>query len=308
MRLDRLTAMETFVRVVEAGSFSGAAKQLRVGQPTVSKAVAQLEDRLGVRLLFRSTHGLAPTEAGQSFYERAKRTIEEADEAEIAARGAAATFSGRLRLSAAVSFARLHVMPRLPIFLADHPSLDVDVILDDRDIDLIEAGIDVGLRLGQLADSVITARKIGQCARRVIATPAYFRHRGVPQSPADLLAHEAVIYDQRSGGATWAFRCGTTEIPVSLAGRVRVSAAEGVRESVLAGLGFAIASEWLFAPELKSGAVTCVLENWSLPPLDLWAVFPTGHQVSAKARAFASFIEQQLSIGVAEARTVSAVR
>jgi DNA-binding transcriptional LysR family regulator len=220
MRLDRLTAMETFVRVVEAGSFSGAAKQLRVGQPAVSKTVAQLEDRLGVHLLFRSTHGMAPTEAGQTFYERAKRTIEEAEEAEIAARGAATTLSGRLRLSAAVSFARLHVMPRLPIFLADHPSLDVDVILEDRDVDLIEAGIDVGLRLGQLADSVLTARKIGQCARRVIATPAYFRQRGVPLSPTDLLAHEAVIYDQRSGGATWAFRCGSTEIPISLAGRV----------------------------------------------------------------------------------------
>ena len=303
--MDRLAAMETFVRVVEAGSFSGAAKQLRVGQPTVSKMVAQLEERLGVRLLLRSTHGLALTEAGQNFYKRAKRAIEEADDAELAARGAAATLSGRLRISASVSFARLHVIPQLPIFLAKHPSLEVEVILDDRDIDLIEAGIDVGLRLGQLADSVLTARKIGTCARLVIATPSYFKRTGVPQSPTDLLSHEAVIYEQRPGGATWAFRKGTTEIPVTLTGRVRVSAAEGVREGVLAGLGFAIASEWLFAPELKSGAVKPVLEDWSLPPLDLWAVFPTGRQASAKARVFAGFIEHQMSNGVSSGAPMS---
>ena len=295
--MDRLAAMEAFVRVVEAGSFSGAAKQLRVGQPTVSKMVARLENRLGIRLLLRSTHGLAPTESGQNFYQRAKRAIEEADGAELAAKGAAATLSGRLRISAMVSFARLHVIPRLPVFLAEHPALNVEAILDDREIDLIEAGIDVGLRLGQLADSMLTARKIGTCARLVIATPSYFKSKGVPHTPSDLLSHEAVIYEQRPGGATWTFRRGTAEIPVTLKGRVRVSAAEGVREGVLAGLGFAIASEWLFAPELKSGAVKPVLLDWSLPPLDLWAVFPTGRQVSAKARAFAGFIEQQISSG-----------
>src|SRR6201981_2781737 len=145
MEMDRLAAMETFVRVIEAGSFSSAAKQLRVGQPAVSKTVAQLEDRLGVRLLLRSTHGLTPTEAGRNFYSRAKRSIEEAEEAELAARGAAATLSGRLRFCAPVTFARLHVMPRLSAFLAEHPSLDIDVCLEDRDIDLVAAGIDVAL-------------------------------------------------------------------------------------------------------------------------------------------------------------------
>jgi len=146
--MNRLVAMETFVRVIEAGSFSGAAKQLRVGQPAVSKTIAQLEDRLGVRLLLRSTHGLTPTEAGRSFYERAKRSIEEAEEAELAARGAGATLSGRLRVCAPVTFARLQVVPRLPAFLAEHPAIDLDMVLDDRNIDLIEAGIDVALLSG----------------------------------------------------------------------------------------------------------------------------------------------------------------
>jgi DNA-binding transcriptional LysR family regulator len=140
MVMDRLAAMEAFVRVIEAGSFSDAAKQLRLGQPAVSKTIAQLEDRLGVRLLLRSTHGLTPTEAGRNFYERAKRSIEEAEEAELAARGAGAALSGRLRVCAPVTFARLHVIPRLPMFLAAHPALDVDVNLDDKDIDPIKPG------------------------------------------------------------------------------------------------------------------------------------------------------------------------
>lgn len=295
--MDRMATMEAFVRVVDAGSFSAAAKQLRVGQPAVSKTIAQLEERLGVRLLLRSTHGLMPTEAGRNFYERAKRSIEEADEAELAARGAGATLSGRLRICAAVAFARLHVIPRLPIFLAEHPALDVDVLLDDRNIDLIEAGIDVALRMGQLTDSSLTARKIGQSQRRVVGSPAYFEAMGVPQTPADLETHQAVIYEQRGGGAAWTFRRGTEEISVTVKGRIRVSVAEGVRESVFAGLGLTVASEWMFAPELASGAVKSVLDDWSLPLIDLWAVFPTGRQASAKARAFAKFIEIQLSNG-----------
>src|SRR5580704_11551343 len=132
--MNRWAAMEAFVRVVDAGSFSAAARHLRLGQPAVSKMIAQLEKRLGVRLLLRSTQRLTPTEAGQSFYERAKRAIEEAEEAETAARGAGAALSGRLRVCAPVTFARLQVLPRLPIFLAEHPAIDLDMVLDDRDI------------------------------------------------------------------------------------------------------------------------------------------------------------------------------
>lgn len=293
--MDRLAAMEAFVRVVDAGSFSGAARLLRVGQPAVSKTIAQLEERLGVRLLLRSTHGLTPTEAGRSFYERARRAIEEADEAEHAARGAGATLSGRLRICAAVTFSRLHVLPRLPLFLEQHPQLDVDFVLDDRNIDLIEEGIDIALRMGNLADSNLIARKIGQSPRHVFATPAYLERMGVPHVPADLAGHQAVIYEQRGGGTEWSFHREGTTASVAMHGRIRVTAAEGVREGVFAGMGLAVASEWMFAPELASGAVKTVLDGWSLPPVDLWAVFPTGRQASAKARAFASFIESQIS-------------
>jgi len=292
--MDRLAAMGAFVRVVDAGSFSGAAKQLRMGQSAVSKAIAQLEERLRVRLLLRTTHGLTPTEAGRSFYERAKRSIDEVDEAELAARDAAATLSGPLRIQATVAFACLHVIPRLPAFLAQHPALDIDIVLDDRNIDLVEFGFDMGLRVGQLRNSSLTARKIAQCRRRVIGTPSYFNAAGVPRTPADLVAHQVIIFEQPLGGPKWTFQQGVAEASLSLGGRVHLSTAVGVRECVLADLGLAIASEWMFAPELKAKTVKAVLVDWSLPPVEAWAIFPAGRQAGAKARAFASFVESQM--------------
>ena len=291
--MDRLAAMETFVRVVETGSFSAAARILNIGQPAVSKTVAQLEARLGVRLLMRSTRGLSPTEAGRSFYDRAKRAIEEADEADVAARGAGAGLTGRLRISAAVTFARLHIVPHLPKFLAAHPGLTMDVILDDRVIDLIEEGVDVALRMGSPGDSSsLTARKLASAPHFVVGSPSYFARSGVPATPAELAAHQAVIY-AREGG-TWRFRQGATEVSVSVSGPLRVSVAEGVRAAVLADMGLAIASAWMFSSELASGAVQRVLTDWSLPSIDLWAVYPTGRMPSAKARAFAAFLEAEL--------------
>ena len=291
--MDRLQAMTTFVRVVENGSFSGAAKQLNVGQPAVSKTIAQLEVRLQVRLLLRSTHGLTPTEAGQRFYERARRAIEEANEAELEARGAGASLSGRLRVSAATTFARLHVVPHLPAFLKANPDLEIDVILDDRVIDLVAEGVDMALRMGELPDSAAVARKLASSRRSVIATPAYLERFGIPQSPAELGSHQALIYSQASSG--WTFKRGSAETSVSVHGRVRVSAAEGLRAAVLADMGLTIASDWMFSPELESGAVRRVLEAWALPTIDLWAVFPTGRLASAKAHAFAAFVEGVLA-------------
>lgn len=286
--MDRLQAMTAFVRVVETGSFSEAARQIGVGQPAISKTIAQLEDRLQVRLLVRSTHGLTPTDAGLRFFERARMAINEADEAELEARGAGAGLSGRLRVCAATTFARLMVIPRLPEFTATHPELKVDFILDDRVIDLVSEGIDVALRMGELADSSAVARRIVSGRRSVVATPDYLARHGTPQVPADLAVHQAIVYMQL--GNSWLFRKQGTEASVSVAGRARFSAAEGIRAAVLADMGLAVASDWMFQPELESGAVVRILEDWELPPIDLWAVFPTGRLASAKARAFADFV------------------
>lgn len=292
--MDRMTSMETFVRVVESGSFSVAARYLRVGQPAVSKTVAQLEERLGVKLLTRSTRGLSTTEAGQNYYERAKRAIEEADEADLAARGAGAGLTGRLRICAAVTFASIHIIPRLPAFLAQHPDLELEVVLDDRNIDLVQDGIDVAFRMGTLADSALTARRIGRGKRLVVGTPAYFARAGVPRIPGDLIGHQAIVYVQQGDNAAWVFRQGSAETAVAMKSRLKVTAAEGVRAAVFADLGLAVVSEWMFAPDLESGRVEAVLTDWELPSVDLSAVFPAGRIATAKARAFVSFIEGAL--------------
>lgn len=293
--MDRLQAMTAFVRVVETGSFSSAARQIGVGQPAISKTIAQLEDRLQVRLLVRSTHGLTPTDAGVRFYERAKMAIQEADEAELEARGAGAGLSGRLRVCAATTFARLMMLPHLPNFMAAHPGLEVDVILDDRVIDLVSEGIDIALRMGDLADSSAVARRVTSGRRSVIATPAYLERHGVPATPADLAEHQAVIYTQLRND--WTFWKQGTEASVVVSGRARFSAAEGIRAAVLADMGLAVASDWMFWPELETGAVRRVLEDWELPDVGLWAVFPTGRLASAKARAFADFVEDVVNRG-----------
>jgi DNA-binding transcriptional LysR family regulator len=293
--MDRLSAMETYVSVVETGSFSAAARRLDVGQPAVSKAIAQLEKRLGTRLLMRSTRGLTPTEAGERFYEGACRTIADAHEAELAVRDAGEGFAGRLRVCAPVTFARLHIIPRLGGFLDAHPELRVEIVLDDRPIDLLAEGIDVALRLGDPDDSTMTGRQIGEAPRFVLGTPAYFAKAGLPQGPDDLATHQAIVYAQVAGGGTsWEFRRRSEVVVASLTSRMSVSAAEGVRAAVLADMGLAVASEWMFAPELESGAVQVVLADWCLPTLALWALYPSGRLASTKARAFVEFLEKAM--------------
>ena len=289
--MDRLHAMEVFLRVVETGSFSAAARDLRMGQPAVSKTVAALETRLGARLLNRSSRRLQPTEAGEAFYERARRALAEADEAETAARSLATGLAGRLRVCAPVTFGRLHVAPKLGDFLDAHPKLRIELVMDDRRIDLLEENIDVALRLGALADSALTARKLASSERLIIASPAYLASRGEPRTPSELVAHEAVVYSQQASADEWRLKRGSTEMSVRVPSRLAFTAAEGFREGVLAGLGLAIAPRWMVAAELEAGRLVSLLTDWTLPPVDLWAIYPSGRMPSAKARAFVAWFE-----------------
>jgi DNA-binding transcriptional LysR family regulator len=290
--MDRLAALEIFVRVVDTGSFSAVARDQGIGQPAVSKAVVQLETWLGVGLLLRSTRSVVPTEAGRIFYERARRTIEEAEEAVLAARGSGYGLSGRLRVSTSICFGRLHVIPRLSEFLAEHPRLDIELVFDDRQVDLVNEGVDVALRMGPMPDSNMVARRIADGRRVVVATPAYLERYGTPTSPHELAGHQAIIYSGRGDWASWTFRKADEAVTVELRGRLKMTAAEGLREAVNRDMGFTIASEWNFWPELKSGKVVALLQDWDLPSTHLSAVYPTGRLASAKARAFASFVER----------------
>ncbi len=290
--MDRLAALEIFVQVVDTGSFSAVARRQHIGQPAVSKAVVQLEQWLGVSLLLRSTRSVVPTEAGRIFYERAKRTIDEADEAVMAAQGSANSLSGTLRVSASICFGRLHIIPRLSAFLAENPDLALELVLDDRLVDLVNEGVDVALRTGVLPNSNMTARRIAEGRSMAVATPGYLQRHGVPTSPEELTNHEAIILTRGGGRDSFTFRKADAEVFVPLQGRLKVTQAEGLREAVNCDLGLAVSSEWLFTPELKSGKVVPILQDWSLPPTSLSAVYPTGRLASTKARAFVSFVER----------------
>lgn len=293
--MDRFVAMKSLISVVESGSFSLAGRQLSIGQPAISKSIAQLEKRLAVRLLVRSTRGLMPTEAGQRFYELARRAVAAAEDAEMAARGADSDLAGRLRVSVPAVFASVHIVPRLSAFLGAHPDLSLEIMSYNRDSDLIEQGVDVAIRIGSLRDSSMTARKLATSNRFVLGSPLYFERAGIPRTPAELGKHDAIIYTLEGSGDTWTFRKGSVEMSVKTLGRLRVSAKESVRAAVLSGVGLAIASEWAFRPELETGAVRRVLTDWTMPTSDIWAVFPTGRMISAKARNFVAFVEAGLA-------------
>lgn len=289
--MDRLVAMKQFATVVETGSFSAAARRLNMGQPAVSKAIANLEEYLGVRLLTRTTRAQHLTEAGQRYYERARVVLDEADEAESAAREAATSLAGRLRLAAPPTYAALHILPRLSEFLDTHPDLSIDLILDDRWVDLIEQGVDLAIRLGKPADSSLVARRLGSSQRILVASSAYLDRMGAPRTPEDLLAHRVVAYSQFEGATAWSFTRGTAAVSIAVQPTLRVSAAEGMRSCILAGLGIGMGSRLMFTPELAAGTVRPVLTEWGLSTLDVWAMFPSGRKSSRRARAFVDWLE-----------------
>lgn len=292
--MDIISGMRAFAKVYETGSFSGAAKLLGIGQPSVSKSVAQLEEFLDIKLFLRSTRGLAPTDAGQTFYEHAVRTLDEAETAITSLSGRRATLNGRLRVSGTITFVRQHIIPRLQPFLQEHPGLKIDFLLDDGNVGLIEEGVEVALRMGRLADSSLTARRIGRCRRIVVAAPDYLVRYAPIEEPEVLVKHQTIVFSGGEGGEQVEFAKAGRKRAIVLRPRLRISALEGVRAAVLSGLGVAVASEWIFMDELRDGRVVEVLADWEMTPLDLWAINPGGRRASAKARAFIAFVEEQL--------------
>lgn len=292
--MDRLGAMAQFVRAVEAGSFSAAARVLGQGQPAISKAVAQLEARLGVRLLNRTTRALTLTDAGRAFYDRARTALDAAEEAEAAARGAGAALTGRLRVCAPVTLARLHIVPSLPAFLAEHPALDIDLLLDDRRIDLIEEGIDIAIRAGPLADSSMVATHIVTGQRMVLGSTRFWAAHPPVEKPSDLAALPFIAYGPAPGGTDWVFANDRATELVRMTPRVRMSALEGVREALFADIGFAIQSEWVTRDERARGIIEPRLQAYQLPAIAVSAVYPAGRRPPTRARAFAAHVTNVL--------------
>lgn len=305
--MDRLQAMQTFVRVVESGSFSAVARELNATQSAVSKQVAALERTLGARLLSRTTRSLALTEEGQRYFEQARRIVAEVAEAESVVRGAAQQLNGWLRVAAAVGFGRLVLLPVVQRFLAAHPAVRVDLRLNDGFIDLVEEGIDVAVRVGDLADSALLARRVGHTRRQVLASRSYVRRhaRGAaaPRMPADLLKHNCIVYTELATRNEWRFTAGPgaeapvgTQQSVRVAGNLQTNSSEVIRAAVLDGHGIGYSPVWLFAGELASGDVVPLLTDWQAPELPMHLVSPPARRGSAKVRAFGDHVAAALGV------------
>jgi len=290
---DRIQQLTVFTRAADGGSFSRTARELGLSQPSVSRIVSELEARLGVKLILRTTRRLTLTEAGAAFLARARRVLSELEDAEDVARGID-SLRGTIRVAMSVLFGTRAVIPHLPEFLARHPELRVQLMLADERHDLVVEGADVAIRFGPLDDSAFGARKIATTERWVAAAPAYLQAHGVPRTPADLAEHECMIGPGRFGRARWTFtRAGKTE-SVSVRGRVRTDSAAGMLACLMAGMGIAIASDVMSGPEIESGALVRLLPRWTMEGADVYAVFPAGPRPSAKVRALVDHIARHL--------------
>ncbi|HVI54527.1 MAG TPA: LysR family transcriptional regulator [Luteibacter sp.] len=292
--MEQFAALETFVRIVDSGSFSAAARRLGMSQSGASKAMARLEADLGVRLLHRSTRSLSTTDAGRRLYEHAKSALAQLDMALGAARSEAKQLTGKIRIAAPVGFARQHVVSELPRFLDRHPGLEVEVVMDDAVIDRVEARIDLCLRHGEPVTKIPGSRRIGMARRLLVGSPEYFERHGEPESPRDISAHQVVTWSVDRDSNAWSFRQADAVHRVELKGRLRVDSREGMRDALLAQAGIAVVSEWDVAPELANGSLRPTLAGWKLPTDEIWAVPTGGRLVSPAASAIMSFIEDSI--------------
>lgn len=294
--MDLLSPMTTFVRVVEAGSFTAVAAERNTTQPTISRQIAALEEHLGTRLFTRTTRALTLTDDGRAFYERALRALEAVAEAEGAVGRRRGKPAGLLRLAAPVVFGRLHLVPRLPAFLARYPDVEVEMIMSDGFADLVEQGIDLALRVGEVTDPGLIVRRIGTVRRVTVASPAYLKRRGVPRTPADLADHDCIVYTRLATGNRWTFETPTGPMSVAVKGRFRVDNSEGVREAVLGGLGIAVIPSFAFRDELGQGTVRELLEAFEPRRLPMHAVHPSRRLVPLKVRALIDFFADEFAL------------
>ncbi len=281
--------MAIFAAVVEAKSFSAAAKQLGMSKSAVSKQVGKLEDRLGARLLNRTTRRLSLTESGTTYYEYCARILEEAEQAESAVTVMHDRPRGTLRINAPVSFGILHLAPAINDFLEENQEITVDMTLDDRFVDLVEEGYDVAVRIGEMKDSSLVARRLAPCRFVICAAPSYLGRHGVPESPEELVDHNCLVYTYSSTGE-WQFRSPQGEPRlVRLTGSFHANNGDALRAAALAGVGILVSPTFIVGDDLRNGSLKPVLVGYERHPAAVNAVFPHRRHLSPKVRAFVDF-------------------
>lgn len=289
--MDRLLAMRVFVRVVESGSFSKAAREFSTTQPTVTKMISATEERLKVRLLNRNTRGVSVTQEGAFYYEKCKIISIEADEAENIAVKGRTDVHGLLRISTSVAFGRRVVVPLMLEFMALHPHVQVDLSFDDKYTDLVAQGIDVAIRMGKLADSSLGARLLGLNPWLMVASPLYLKQYGNPERPEDLSSRNALIYSSVQEHDIWRMHAPNgASINVPVRGSWRSNNLSAVLAATQAHLGIAALPWYIAAEAVKSGKVIECLKDYTLPEQQIHAVYPTPKLVSNKAQVFITFL------------------
>jgi DNA-binding transcriptional LysR family regulator len=292
--MDIVAAMQVFVRVAEAGGFTPVARETRTTQPTVSRLVAALEDHLGARLFHRSTRAVSLTDDGKQFYELARHVLEAVAEAENAIGKRRTRAFGRLRLSIPVAFGRLHVAPRMPRFLDLNPEVQVELVMSDNFVDLIGEAVDLAVRVGEIADPTLIAKRIGITRRVTVASRGYLERRGEPLHPADLAAHDCILYTRLATGNEWHFAGSNGDVVIRVQGRYLADNSEGVREGVLGGLGVGVIPVWLFKEdEIARGEVRIILRDFEPTSLPIHAVYPSRRLVPTKVRAMIEFLASE---------------
>ncbi|MFJ5297700.1 LysR family transcriptional regulator [Pseudomonas sp. NPDC088368] len=291
---DRFQELVVFTRAADLGSFSAAARELGLSQPSVSRIISELETRLDTRLLTRSTRRIVPTDAGVVYLQKARQLLHDLDDAEASAKGQD-SLHGRLRVALPAILAVRHVIPELPAFVARHPNLDIELLTSDDMHDLIAEAADLAVRFGPLEDSNFGAKKLAVENRLLVASPVYLSRFGIPEHPQDLLNHTCVAGPGGSASKRWLFTANGQAFAVPVRSRIRVTSSEATLASGVAGLGIIIASEWMCRASLADGSLVRLLPGYSLDAVDVHAVFPKGRVPSSKVRMFTEFLIEVLA-------------
>jgi len=293
--MDQIADIAVFARVVEAGSMTAAANQLRLTPSAVSKQIARLEDRLGAQLLHRTTRSLRPTEVGIAFHARCQRILTDLEEAEAAVTQSHDAPRGRLRINVPTVFGEMHITPAIPEFLAAYPQIQVDVSLTDRIVDILGEGYDVVVRIADLKDSSLIARRLVHNHRVVVGSPAYFENAPVPTLPDDLRKHNCLIYRDVGPLDEWRFETAEGPKIVKVSGNLSTNNAHALRQSALGGLGVGLLPMFLVGEDLKAGRLVPVLKDYVAADTVISAVYPPSRHLSPKVRAFVDFFVNRFS-------------